>query len=303
MFFVVIFINIMKIKIFLFFFFFISCADKKFIIELDDWKVRRIDALVSNDGYLNLAGLFLIQPGYYTIGSSKLNDFVFPSEFPSEFGKIIVKDSIISFEYFFDVKFNDSTIVRNISFNILDKNNYFSWNEFQWFIHNDPGVQAIRLRNLNHPMLQKKPEIEFFQPDENMIIKGKFIQYDEPKERQSINIIGSQFKEDIPGSINFKIKDKSFSLEPTIASSGNFFIVFADQTTGKESYGGGRFLYVNPPDDRGNVVINFNKSYNPPCVFTSFTTCPIPTIANTLNVRINAGEKMYKGQLYSSIYE
>ena len=154
MFFVVIFINIMKIKIFLFFFFFISCADKKFIIELDDWKVRRIDALVSNDGYLNLAGLFLIQPGYYTIGSSKLNDFVFPSEFPSEFGKIIVKDSIISFEYFFDVKFNDSTIVRNISFNILDKNNYFSWNEFQWFIHNDPGVQAIRLRNLNHPMLK-----------------------------------------------------------------------------------------------------------------------------------------------------
>mgnify|MGYP001453722249 CR=1 FL=1 len=81
------------------------------------------------------------------------------------------------------------------------------------------------------------------------------------------------------------------------------WIEFLDETNGKQTYGGGRFLYVNPPDNNGNVLINFNKSYNPPCVFSSFTTCPLPSAFNTLSIPINAGEKMYNGKLYSSIYQ
>lgn len=293
----------MKIKILIFFLFLLSCTNKKFLIDLADWKAKRIDALFAENGYLNLAGLFSIQSGSYSIGSSTTNDFIFPSEFPSEFAKVNIQDSIISFFYTVDVTYNDSIQTRNISFNIYDESVVFSWKSFQWFIHNDPGVMAIRLRNLNHPMLKNTLTINFFPPSEHMVIKGKFIKYNTPKIRQSINIIGSKFEEHIPGMINFKIMNKNFSLEPTISPSGKFFIVFGDQTTGKETYGGGRFLYVNPPDDNGNVILNFNKAYNPPCVFSSFTTCPLPTPFNLLSVRINAGEKMYEGKSYSSIYE
>lgn len=302
MYFVVNFINIMKIKIFIFFLFLITCTNKKFVTELEDWKVKRIDALFGENGYLNLAGLFSIQSGSYSIGSSTKNDFIFPSEFPSEFAKVNIQDSIISFEYTVDVTYNDSIQIRNLTFNIYESV-VFSWKSFQWFIHNDPGVMAIRLRNFNHPMLKNRLAIKCFPPSEHMVIKGRFIKYNTPKIRQSINIIGSKFEEHIPGIINFQIKNKNFSLEPTISSSGKFFIVFGDQTTGKETYGGGRFLYVNPPDEYGNVILNFNKAYNPPCVFSSFTTCPLPTPANLLNVQINAGEKMYEGKSYSSIYE
>ena len=293
----------MKIKIFLFLLLFISCSDNDFRIELVEWKLKRMSALFADDGYLNLAGLYSLQSGEYTMGSSELNDFVFPDDFPLEFGKIYVKDSIISFNYFVEVNLKDSVKIQNISYNIKDENIYFSWKSYQWFIHSDPGVKAIRLRNLSHPMLKNKLDIEFFPTDKNMLIKGKFIKYNIPKIRQSTNIINSKFEEEIPGSIIFKVNNKEFSLEPTVAPSGNFFIVFGDQTNGNQSYGGGRFLYVNPPEKNGDVFLNFNKAYNPPCVFSAFTTCPLPSTFNMLEISINAGEKNYTGISFSSVYE
>ena len=293
----------MKIKILLFFLLTISCSDSSFNKELDEWKSKRYNALFAEDGYLNLAGLFLLESGSYTMGSSDLNDFIFPSDFPEKLGIINVNDSVVSFEYLIEVNYNDSILVRKISYHINEKNVYFSWKTFRWYIHSDPGVMSIRLRNLSHPMLNEKLKIDFFEPDKSLAFNGKFIKYDSIKFRETNNIVGATFLERIPGVIKFKIKNKEFLFEPTIAPSGNFFIVFADETNGKETYGGGRFLYVNPPDNHGNVLINFNKAYNPPCVFSSFTTCPLPSVFNMLDISINAGEKMYNGKLYSSIYE
>jgi len=68
-------------------------------------------------------------------------------------------------------------------------------------------------------------------------------------------------------------------------------IVFGDATNGEETYASGRFLNVPKPDANGNTVIDFNKAYNPPCAFSAYSTCPIPTKANTLPIRILAGEK------------
>ena len=70
-------------------------------------------------------------------------------------------------------------------------------------------------------------------------------------------------------------------------------MVFADETTGRETYGGGRFVYVLPPDERGRTVIDFNRAYNPPCVFTPYATCALPLPANRLPLRVEAGEKHY----------
>ena len=70
------------------------------------------------------------------------------------------------------------------------------------------------------------------------------------------------------------------------------FFIFRDQTSGKETYGAGRFLYADLPKG-GKVVLDFNKAYNPPCAFTPYATCPLPPPQNRLPVRIEAGEKAY----------
>ena len=60
---------------------------------------------------------------------------------------------------------------------------------------------------------------------------------------------------------------------------------------GAETYGAGRYLYA--PLSAERVDLDFNRAYNPPCVFTPFATCPLPPPGNRLPVAIRAGEKAY----------
>ena len=70
------------------------------------------------------------------------------------------------------------------------------------------------------------------------------------------------------------------------------FFVFADATTGRETYGAARFLYADRPVG-GKVIRDCNRAYNPPCAFTPFSTCPLPPAGTVLPFRITAGEKTY----------
>jgi uncharacterized protein (DUF1684 family) len=70
------------------------------------------------------------------------------------------------------------------------------------------------------------------------------------------------------------------------------FIMFADATSARETYGAGRFLYIPMPSN-GRTSIDFNKAYNPPCAFSDFATCPLPPRQNHLLLRVEAGEKKY----------
>ncbi len=91
----------------------------------------------------------------------------------------------------------------------------------------------------------------------------------------------------------FDLKGEQRSLTITgDEDHGRYQIVFGDRTNGSETYGGGRFLWVDPPDASGRVVIDFNYAYNPPCVYTAFATCPLPTRENRLALGVEAGEKV-----------
>ena len=74
------------------------------------------------------------------------------------------------------------------------------------------------------------------------------------------------------------------------------FIPFKDATSGKETYGAGRYLDLEPERDRtadGKWILDFNQAYNPWCVYSEAYTCPFVPIENWLEVPIQAGEKDY----------
>ena len=80
-----------------------------------------------------------------------------------------------------------------------------------------------------------------------------------------------------PGTVRFELDGQSFSLDALEGGDeGELFLVFGDKTNGPETYGGGRFLYTDPPREDGTVVVDFNRSYSPPCIFTPYATCPLP---------------------------
>ena len=82
------------------------------------------------------------------------------------------------------------------------------------------------------------------------------------------------------------------------AAFSRYFLVFGDKSNGEETYGAGRFLYIEKPNPNEQLFIDFNKAYNPPCVFTKYATCPLPRKENNLNIKILAGEKNFHSKYH-----
>ena len=72
----------------------------------------------------------------------------------------------------------------------------------------------------------------------------------------------------------------------------NFFLAFADETSARETYGGGRYINVRQ-DGKNSITIDFNLAYNPYCAYNPDFACPIPPKENLLDIPILAGEKNY----------
>ena len=159
----------------------------------------------------------------------------------------------------------------------------------RWFIIKRGDKYALRLRDLDGEYVRKFKGITYFPLDPSWRIIAKFVPT-KGKQLRITDITGRTFLEDSPGVLHFTKGGKKFTLEAG-GTVDEFFIVFGDLTNKKSTYGGGRFLYANAPDKDGNVILDFNKSLNPPCEFTPFATCPLPTKQNKMNVEVGAGEK------------
>lgn len=73
----------------------------------------------------------------------------------------------------------------------------------------------------------------------------------------------------------------------------NFFLAFTDETSAKETYGGGRYINARQ-DGKNSITLDFNLAYNPYCAYNPGFACPIPPKENRLEISIPAGEKNYE---------
>jgi hypothetical protein len=99
-----------------------------------------------------------------------------------------------------------------------------------------------------------------------------------------------------PGAIVFKKNGQEVRLDTVLDGDDatDLFVMFADGTSGHDTYGAGRFLHIPFATD-GKTVVDFNKAYNPPCAFNDFATCPLPPYQNRVKLKVTAGEKKYAG--------
>ena len=267
----------------------------EYISEIQQWHKKRNDGLKKENGWLNLVGLYWLKQGENTFGSSDDNDIKFPPNAPAHIGTFTLNDSIVTINVNEDVKvLNDSVEVSSMILgNDLDEITTVLQNgTLKWFIIKRGDKYGIRLRDLDAPLLKEFNGIDIFPINEDWKLTAKFIKYDSPQKVMIPTILGTTEEDISPGYLSFEVDGKDYNLVALRARSG-FFIIFADQTAGVETYGAGRFLYTDNPDSNGNVILDFNKAYNPPCAFTKFATCPLPPKQNYLHFKVLAGEKNY----------
>jgi uncharacterized protein (DUF1684 family) len=95
-----------------------------------------------------------------------------------------------------------------------------------------------------------------------------------------------------PGLAYFAVAGHNFSLSAEQPDASRLTFVFGDQTNATDTYAGGRFLYASPPAG-GEVILDFNFAFNPPCAFTAHAICPAVRPRNRLPFGVTAGERRY----------
>jgi hypothetical protein len=273
-------------------------ANPQYLREIQSWQQRRIEDLKSPTGWLNLAGLLWLKEGENTVGSDSSNAIIFPkSKAPDFVGAFILQDSAVTFRARagVNVMHNDSAIASIVMRHDLQGNpTKLTLGALSWTVIKRGERYAVRLRDHEHPLLKEFAGIETFPIDSTWRIEAAFEPNNPPKLIEIPTILNTIDEQPSPGALVFNIAGKACRLEATgKMADEELFVIFADQTNGKETYGAGRFIYVATPGASGKTIIDFNKAYNPPCAFTEYATCPLPPEQNQLAVRIAAGEKNY----------
>ena len=261
--------------------------------EVEAWRQGRLERLTSPTGFLSLAGLFWIEEGSYSFGSAPDSDFVFPPTAPAIIGEFELTNNGVFMRVEEGVELlaggepAESMLIRHDTTGEAD---VISLGSMSWYAIERAGNFGIRLRDANNPVITSFPPLEYFPTDPRWRVEGSLQLYDEPKVMNVDTVIeGLGYHPTSPGVVEFEFEGERYSIE-AYESGDQFFFVFGDATTGKETYPAGRFLYSDLPDENGMTILDFNKAYSPPCAFNAFATCPVASPRNRLSVRIEAGE-------------
>lgn len=272
-------------------------ADPAYLASIEEWHTKRIERLKSPTGWLSLVGLHWLKEGENTFGSDSMNQLIFPKKAPAFCGSFFLQNGKVSLSVAKGIQIvsNEKPIERMELRSDVDSNTtILQMNSFRFFIIKRGNEFAIRLRDTENPLITSFNGIERYPVDPSWFIEAKFEPFDPPKIIPVPTILGTIDSSQCPGVLVFEIDGDIFRLEPVLEEgSDELFIIFGDKTNGSETYGGGRFLYAKKPGADNKVFIDFNKAYNPPCVFTEFATCPLPPSQNKLPIKITAGEKMW----------
>ncbi len=273
-----------------------NISQAEYEAEVLQWRADRVESLRARDGYLNLSGLFWLQEGANTFGSDSSNSFVFPPQAPAFMGAYYkLGDSV-------RVEINDEVAALWDGQQVLemtlttDSAQEFTSDSLIWYLIKRGDKLGVRLRDLESPALEEFTGFEYFPIDLKWRLPADYHVYDPPKSVIINNILNIEEEHESPGYVTFDIDGKTYSLDIIRNSSGNFMII-ADGTSTAETYGGGRYFYIDDPDENGKTIVDFNKAYNPVCAYKLYSTCQLPPPQNVLPIRIPAGEMDYAGTL------
>ena len=141
--------------------------------------------------------------------------------------------------------------------------------------------------------------LHYFEPDPSFRVKASISPYmNDDKEVIIKYTDGTDEKYEKYGYANFSIGGETQKLL-LLKNESVISVLFKDATSGKQTYGGGRYLDYPVSELKNNtIILDFNKAYNPYCVYQESYACPVPPAENTLTVPIEAGEL-----LESSVHE
>lgn len=260
--------------------------------EVEAWREGRYAALRRDLGWLTLSGLDWLHPGENLVGSAADADVRLPAG-PPMVGVIALADDgratatgawshqgiLVDRLPLADDAEGDATLLE--------------LGDLRQCLIRRGGRPALRTWNLASATRRSFDGVPHWPVDPSWRLEAQFVPVADRIIRVP-DVLGIEEDRASPGDVELEIDGQTHRLQALSGGeSGELWLVFGDATNGTETYGGGRFLYTSAPDADGRLVVDFNRAYNPPCVFSGYATCPLPWPQNRLPARIEAGEQTY----------
>jgi uncharacterized protein (DUF1684 family) len=269
--------------------------------EIAAWQQDRDKGLRDENGWLTLVGLFWLDEGENKIGSDAGNKVIFPEgTAPAVAGSLVRQGKEVRLvpapgapgaELTVDGK--PVTAPLTLAKDTEGKPTMMHLGSLTFFVIERGDKVGVRVKDSKSPALASFHGLDFYPVQTAWRVNARFEPYTPAKKIPIANVLGQISDQDSPGAVVFDWQGKTYRMDALQGGDkGELFLIFADQTNGKATYGAGRFLDAEAPKD-GKVVVDFNTAYNPPCAFTAFATCPLPPAQNRLAVAVEAGEKKF----------
>lgn len=258
-------------------------ADKEF----------RVGLAKGRDHYLKLVGLHPLVNGTNFFGGSDANNIQLTSEnIPATIGTIEFSEEGIWFTAADSVEIKtldeDSVVSRMAyEFESLVNSPMLKHKHLEWQVIKRAEEYFLRVKDQNNESAKTFRGFEAYSLQSNYLVEADYKPFENSKTEDVNTQLGTAQQMDFLGILSFELEGAEYELS---VGAGGFLIV-GDLTNDETTYGGGRYMYVDLPEGEGKVMIDFNRLYNPPCVYSEFTTCPLPPAQNVLPFKILAGEK------------
>ncbi len=266
--------------------------------QLRAWHAERAAGLTRDDGWLTVVGLYWLKEGSNSFGRSRDNAVSLPGTgLAPHAGHFVVTGHSVRFV----ARAGSGVTVSGRPAGTVELEPgdeahpvVLESGSVRCFVIERGGRFALRVRDLASRERREFAGLDYFPADPGWVVDARFESYEPARHLTIINVVGMEVDMVSPGALVFEHDGHESRLDALSEDDEQreLFLMFADGTSGHETYGAGRFLYVPWPRD-GVVRVDFNKAYNPPCAFTRFATCPLPPPQNRLVLPIRAGELRY----------
>lgn len=262
-------------------------------------RAQRLATLRAPSGWLSFTGSGRLHSGLHRVGSAPDNDVQLPAG-PAHLGvlQVDLQDGV-HFQPAADatVQVNGQPFAggRLETDAAHDTQTRLMLGAQEFYVVRTGNLFGWRFRDPQAPARERFPGIDYFPIDPQWRVVADWHPVPAPQAMVLLTSIGTPQPLALVGSAEFVLQGRRYRLQVLRdGASQRLFLPFSDRTSGRESYGGARYLFVpTPQGDR--IVLDFNLAQNPPCAFTSHVVCPLAPVGNRLDVAVTAGEKNYVG--------
>jgi len=263
------------------------------------WRAARLAALTDEAGWLTLVGLYWFRDGPNTFGQRHSNTIAIdnPALGPRA-GTFVRQGNSVRFEA------SPGSCVRiggqPVKTQVLTPDSageplQMRCGSLEFYVIERGSKLGLRVRDLASRARREFRGLDYFPFDPGWVVDARFEPYAPARHVPIVNVLGMELDMLSPGALVFERDGHEWRLDALLEDpdADTLFVMFADGTSNRETYGAGRFLYV-PLPVAGHVTVDFNRAYSPPCAFTAYATCPLPPEQNRIALRVAAGELKYQ---------